>query len=227
MIVRVLEELIAGFEKYLATQARTSDEPLLFYENTQHFQKNWAEPVNALPDTLKRAVYNTQSKRFWYKPREILIAFASFNEEFTGLMLRDLFNETKALSGRIERFKYYCDTLLGELQEMDRKFPSDHFQTTEVIYFYLAMRFPEEYAVYQHKHFVKTLVLLSAKDIPVVFDPERFYKSAKIFNKYLKDNPLIDKHIEALLKGTNTFGLQNMLRVTYFCWYCDNIHNNT
>lgn len=222
MVLRILEEKIAGFEEFLRTRAAFADEPLLFYEHLHHFQTNWHSPKATFSETIQNSFYNSQSRRFWHGPVQVLTAFAAFNQEYTELMFRDLFNESKDLSGRIERFKFYSDTLLAELLAENPKFQTDHLQNTEIIYFYLAMRYPEYFAVYRHEDFVKTLQLLGARDVPVVFDPERYYKSSKIFNKYLTDNSLIDKHIARLLKGSLSFEMENMLRVTYFCWYCAN-----
>lgn len=224
MILRILEEQINDFENYLLTKAKTQDEPLFFYENLIHFQNNWDVLAEDFHLMLDKSIYNSQTKRIWFEPKKALLEFVGFNEGFVRMMFKDLFDETKSLSGRIDRFQFYSDELIEEMRLGKTKSMGDHFQHTEIIYFYLAMRYPSNYGVYQHNYFEKTLHIIKAKDIPTVFDPERYYKSSKIFNKYLCDKPLIDKHIERLLKGSNYFKQENMLRVSYFCWYCAN-HN--
>ncbi len=224
MVLRLLKSEVEKFEYFLSNKAATSDDPLLYWENLYHFQSGWNLDTEDLKSMINRAVYNSQSKRFWDLPKQVLLSFVSFNEGFVQIMFKDLFDESKSLAARVDRFPFYCENMLGEMKQNAVKTPSDHHHTTEVVYFYLSMMYPQKYAVYQHNNFFKTLEKIEAKDLPIVFDAERFFKVSSIINKYLLENKNIDIHIDRLLKGSLYYKGENMLRVTYFCWYCAN-HN--
>lgn len=222
MVLRLLKAEIENFEKYMNHQARTTDDPLFLWENLYNFQKNWDIHATDFKLMFDTSVNNSKTKRFWEAPKKVMLGFIEHNPGFVKIMFNDLFDESKNLSGRIDRFQFYCENMLEELRSGIIKAPTDHLHTSEVIYFYLSMKYPEQYAVYHHQDFVHTLHKIEAKDIPVVYDVERFYKVAIIINKYLEENLNINPLIERLLKGSIYFKPHNLLKVTYFCWYCAN-----
>lgn len=220
MIVRLIQNAVVDFSNYLNTKARLTDESLLFWESLYHFKQNWDINTEDIKDTIDKAFYNSQSKRFWEQTKNILLLFAQQDASMLKMMFRDLYNEEKSLSGRIDRFKFYSDHLLETLLIANPKLENNHFQTTEMVYYYLSLNYPEKYCPYIHEGFIKTMHLLEIKDVPLVYDPERYFKISRILNKYLLENQAVQEGIDKLLKGSTYYKNENMLRVTYFCVYC-------
>lgn len=222
MIVRLVQNAVDDFSNYLNTKARLTDESLLFWESLYHYKQNWDLHTDDISVRIDKAFYNSQSKRFWEQSKKILLLFAKQDATMLAMMFRDLYNEEKSLSGRIDRFKFYSDHLLETLLLTNLKLENNHFQTTEMVYYYLSLNYPEKYCPYVHKDFIKTMEMLEIKDVPLVYDPERFFKISRILNKYLFENQAVQEGIEKLLKGSIFYKNENMLRVTYFCAYCAN-----
>ena len=69
---------------------------------------------------------------------------------------------------------------------------SNHYHDdSEMIHFYLAMRFPEKYSLFDYPAFRKMTELLMVKDPPSPFETDRFFKITKIWLTFLsKDKEL-------------------------------------
>ena len=227
MIISILKEKIKGFAEYLAKPGIIQDEPLLFYETQFNFQKNWDISNPDLLNTYKNSLHNSQSRRFWqrekFNPKEAMQVFIEFDQEFVRLMFKDLFNESKDVAGRIDRFIFYCDELLSRIKSNTEININNHNHDIPFIYFYLAIRYPQEYAVYDINNFKNTLNILKAANIPEVADPQRYYKTSLILNRFIKEETALNKLIKKHLNNPSYFTPDSLIPVSYFCYYCSNI----
>lgn len=221
MVISIIKDKISEFVKHLKT-SNQADEPLMFWETQYHFQKSWDIGNQDLLSMYSSSLQNTQTKRYWkreqFTPKESMELLIAFDPEFVRMMFNDLFNEEKDLSSRIDRFIYYCDDLLSRYKSETKAKINNHYHNVEFVYFYLAMRYPENYAVYNHVDFKDTLQVFKAVNIPEVIDPDRFAKTSKIINKFLPED--INSIINRKLNNPLFFSDKSLLPITYFCYYC-------
>lgn len=118
------------------------------WEAVQCFQDNWDIQAEDVPEMLKRAfakTYNLLGSMNNF-PREMLIRFAAVAPETVRAAFTFLFDESKDLIERIERFKAQADALLAVYGNGAKQ----HFQGENAISTYLWLRYPDKYYIYKY-----------------------------------------------------------------------------
>lgn len=224
MIISILKEKINGFKSYLNNATKSIDEPLFHWETQYHFQNNWDITREDFLAMYQASLSNTQSRRYWqreqFTPRQSMEMFIALDPAFVKMMFQDLFNETKSVSGRIDRFIFYCDEMLVRVRELHKDKINNHYHDIPFVYYYLALRYPEQYSVYDVESFRKTLELLKAMNIPNVADPDRYFKTTKILYKFLKEETQLEGMLLKRMPSSLYFSGESLLSVNYFCYYC-------
>ena len=91
------------------------------YENLSNYRRHWDLSELDLKKMYADSFSSQVSGRLWGgtvdSPRSIMMSFIDINKEFVRSMFRDLHNESKDLSMRINRFSFHCDQLLELLQK--------------------------------------------------------------------------------------------------------------
>ena len=205
MNVQKLNDCIAAFRAALETKKFDNSGP--YWETLHHFQNNWDIDAPDFAAMYDRCLQNSQTKRMWkreaWEPKVMLMLFAKMQPEFVRHMFKDLYDEEKDVMGRISRFKFGLDALLLEYKENNpRRIDNNHYHDdSEMIHFYLAMRFPEKYSLFDYPAFRKMTELLRVKEPPSPFETDRFFKMTKIWLTFLsKDKELVDLHQAAVLQ---------------------------
>ncbi len=202
MNATILKEKISQFKKHLNSVDRY--EHLYLYEIQKNFKTNWAlmkEPMDAMID---KSIHSQISRRLWtdknFEPKTMMMAFARLNTDYVRQMFFDLFDDQKAIDGRMDRFTFYCDELLRAYKKVNpHKVDNNHYHGHHMISLYLSLGFPEKYAVYDHERFVNFLREVKAKDIPSSSDAPRFFKVLKIILTFMdKEDGLIEAHQKRL-----------------------------
>ncbi len=210
MNLNKLKKCIARYKSFL--QSEKNDRFLYVWESLNYFQDNWKTEASDLAEMYDRSLNNTTSRRQWKKedffPKEMMLKFIKTEPEYVRLAFRDLFNEDKSLSGRVDRFGYYCEELLKIYLEKNPKGKeNDHYHTPEFIMLYVAYRFPEKYTLYDSKSFNYFLEDVEAKNVLAGHDLGRYAKLTKTVNTFLqKDEEIIsliknrleDKHYQGI-----------------------------
>lgn len=224
MIISILKENLNGFKAYLNKATKTTDEPLFHWETQHHFQHNWDITKDDFLAMYQSSLSNTQSRRYWqreqFTPRQSMEMFIALDPAFVKMMFQDLFNETKTVSGRIDRFIFYCDEMLERVRELHKDKINNHYHDIPFVYYYLALRYPDQYSVYDVENFRKTLELVKAMNIPNVADPDRYYKTTKILNKFLNEETGIEEMILKRMPSSLYFSGETLLSINYFSYYC-------
>lgn len=167
-------------------------EQLNYWESQTNFSKNW--DIEAIDFTsMFNASFKSQlSVRLWQKedwyPKEVMMEFLAIDKEFVRTMFKDLFNDEKDLNMRCSRFILYCDQLIKMLQKSKPQFIEHYHANYEMIFTYLAFRFPEKYTFYNFQNFTKFLQFAESKRIPASHDAEQFRKMTKVFSTLLSKN---------------------------------------
>ncbi len=203
MKVDKIKEYIVHFKKHLMSSG--TDEMLFKWEVQKNFQQNWEGDASDMASMFHKALSSKKSGRLWGgsqdSAKSVMIEFMEMNPLFVQAMFKDLFDENKDITMRIERFKFHCDQLLEDLQKIRKKANHHYHGETKIISLYLALNTPAQYTIFDYEPFKKTMQAIEARTMPAAYDVERFFKTAKIFDTFIRqDEELIDfinKEIES------------------------------
>jgi hypothetical protein len=125
------------------------------WETIQHFQSNWTDNHTAanISDVLRRS-FNKENNNLWsgqnYFPYRMIAEFAVKDPASVSSMFKDLYDEKKDLTKRIDAFQRHSEILTASI------FPGKdfmHHQTDRAILLYLALRYPNKYYLYKSRMF--------------------------------------------------------------------------
>jgi hypothetical protein len=191
-----LDRIRARIEAYRKALPRSPHRHV--WDVQANFQREWNLEAGDLAAMFDRSLQSPVNRRLWsrehYQPKVVMGLFLAMEPEQVRLMFRDLFRDEKDLRGRIHRFIFLADELLAQYREEGRR-PrlAGHDQDVEAACLYLAMRFPEQYAPYDHPAFLVALRDFRVRELPVQPDPERWSKVARTLNGLLrKDQDFMD-----------------------------------
>ena len=116
-------------------------------------------------------------KRHQHRPKELILQLVSADPEYAQISFNDLFNESKDIAMRMDRFVFYSDQLLAMARKKDSDFnESEHHQDARSISLYLSLKYPTEYCYYRHDLFRKSMLALGSLKVPTIEDPARYFK---------------------------------------------------
>ncbi len=222
MNLKKLQDKISQYKTYL--ESENCHRELYKWESIKYFQEHWNTEADDLHAMYNASLNNLTSRRQWkgrdFFPKEMMLKFIKAEPEYVRLAFRDLFNESKGVDGRVDRFLFYCEELLKIYKE---KFPhakeNDHYHTHKVVMMYLTNRYPENHTLYRFKDFRRFLESVDAKNISSSHDLERYAKVTKTIGTFLnKDEEIIslsnarleDNHYQ----GENRLMIHEFLIVT-------------
>jgi hypothetical protein len=211
MNLRLLQDHLAAFHRHLAAAA---DFPLLFHwESQQVFQDQWDIEAPDFRAMYDASLQNSTNRTLWkgerYAPKELMLLLIEAWPDFVRDMFKDLFNENKDVEGRMDRFLFHCEELLREYRDThpDCIETRHYHEDYRMVSAYLAFRYPDQYAIYDHEPFVKFLKKVQAKDAPLVPDPGRYFKVARtVYSQLAKDQDLLATHYRRLEPGRHFMG---------------------
>jgi len=224
MVVSLIQARINDFGSYLNSQFHDKDQSLWLWEWCTNWQDAKAT-IDRNQDFLRffeSGMSHSKTKRFWQEPgwfpRDAMIQMIKFDPSFLQMMFSDLFNNDKNLSGRLDRFVFYCDNLWERFNEEKQiKLLRQHDHDQKFVINYLSLEYPEKYPFYDADHFFKCLIAFQAKDQAETFDPERFYKVSPLLFKLLKENPSVQTGLQKQLGKNEKLNTGSQLQVSYFC----------
>lgn len=220
MNLRLIQEHIAAFRRHLEASAEF---PLLFaWESQRIFQESWDMDTGDFAAMYDASLQNSHSRSLWkgerYAPKEIMQLFIETYPDFVRDMFKDLFNEAREVEGRMDRFLFHCDELLRDYRDTHPDFiETRHYhEDYRMVALYLAFRYPDQYALYEHEAFVRFLKKVQAKDAPLVPDPGRFFKVVRtVYNLLSKDESMLELHYRRLDPGVHFMGKSMLLGVEF------------
>lgn len=202
MNASILKEKISSFKSKLLSQ--DNYEHLYLYEVQKNFQEHWGLMKEPMEDMISQSLHSDISRRLWtdknFEPKEMMMAFAKLNKDYVRQMFLDLFDENKAIDGRMDRFGFYCDEMLKSYKRKHaHKVDNNHFHDHHMISLYLSLAYPGTYALYDHERFVKLLTEVKAKNPPRAADAPRYFKVIKIIMTFMdKEKGLREAHLNRL-----------------------------
>lgn len=115
----------------------------------QHFQKYWnieAVDFAGMLDQALGKTYNLLASGYYYA-RAMIVEFAKDDPEGVRELFRMLYDETRELAERAEKFIAYAEDRKQNHNEAGWK---NHFQDTRSISVYLWLRYPDKYYIYKY-----------------------------------------------------------------------------
>ena len=224
MQVKKLNEYITQYKDFLKRDRLFEQE--YKWKALSNFQEHWEVDAPDFASMYDRCLQSDVNRRLWKReswfPKVMMQKFIALDAEFVRRMFKDLFDENIMVEVRISRFKFCCDTLLSDYKRKHKNsIENAHYHDdSEAILFYLAMRYPEQYALFDYPSFRKTTELLGVKNIPSPFDLERFFKLTKIMNTFLKKDEELMNLCEKRLDEGRYYQGGSRLVVGEFCWFC-------
>ena len=219
MNLQILQQSLTSFKQYL--QSPASEEELYKWESLYHFQEHWDFDHPDFKEVYDKVLQNSKTKRLWesegYVPKKMMSFFIDMNEDFVKYTFKDLFDENKEVSDRIDRFVFYCDDLLSEYKkENPLSIDNNHYQDHFMISLYLAFRYPEAYTLYDFPSFQSGMGKLGSAKIPASHEIGRFFKVCNTIWKFMeKDEEIWTLHQHRLI-GKNLYQGKSLLLVHEF-----------
>ena len=197
MKLHVLQQQVEAFADFI--RAGKSDHHRFKGDIITHFNTHWTFDTEDFASVYKSSLRSEVTNRLWkrenYRPKEVMSRFIAMEPEYVSQAFRDLFDESKMLEVRLDRFTFYCDELLRMYKRRHREeIVNNHYHDTAIISLYLTGRYPDTYTLYPgRKTFDRALITLGAKGSADRDDYPRFVKVVRIMMKYLADYGLSDR----------------------------------
>ena len=201
-------------DQYLQVRIKEKNNDLtLWNECFLNFQSHWDLEALDLYTMFSNAFRSTISTRLWksddYHPRDVMLEFISYDKEIVRSIFRDLLDDTRDIGGRMERFVFYCDQLLGEIQSRGSKSYSHYHASYFMVSVYLAFTHPEKYTYYGRETFSRAMGKIKAKVDPSIHDFQRYFKVISIFKRFISSHNKI-LEIEEVYHLNERFGTSIM-----------------
>ncbi len=131
----------------------------------KQFQDHWDIETADFAAMLEQALaktYNLLASGYYYA-KAMLLGFAGEDPEGVREVFRILFDETRDLTERVERFIAYADDRKQNHNESGWK---NHYQDTHAVSVYLWLRYPDKYYIYKYGEIRPIAIELESSFIP-------------------------------------------------------------
>lgn len=221
-----IQQAMADYAAFLKS-GPPSEERLYYWESQRIFQETWDLEAMDFAKMLDQSLQNTQTRRLWnrenYEPKRVMLLFIGMQPDFPRQLFGDLFNETRDVTGRMDRFLFYCDELLQDYRRMHPRSPENshyHNDDYQMISIYLAFRYPDRYAPYHYEVFRELMIRLGSPDIPQNNDPERYFKVMRTLQGLLNKQEQISQLHANRIKASTLFQGESLLLAFDFACFC-------
>lgn len=131
----------------------------------KQFQDHWDIEASDFAGMLEQALaktYNLLASGYYYA-KAMLLGFAGEDPNGVREAFRVLYDETRDLSERVERFIAYADDRKQNHNESGWK---NHYQDTHAVSVYLWLRYPDKYYIYKYGEIRPIAIELESSFIP-------------------------------------------------------------
>ena len=131
----------------------------------KQFQDHWDIETSDFAAMLEQALaktYNLLASGYYYA-KSMLLGFAGEDPNGVREAFRVLYDETRDLSERVERFIAYADDRKQNHNESGWK---NHYQDTHAVSVYLWLRYPDKYYIYKYGEIRPIAIELESSFVP-------------------------------------------------------------
>lgn len=183
MQLQKLQEAIAAYKNHLQSEPYYKSQ--YKWEILKNFQNHWDLDAPDLAEMYNKSLESGYTRRWWtgenFFPKEMMLRFLKESPDFSRRMFADLFNEEKDIEGRVSRFQFAMDVLLGEHKKANPlTIDNNHFHSdNHMISLYLGLRYPEKYTVIFYEDFNAFLKKIGTRNILALLTSNAFLKYAE------------------------------------------------
>lgn len=197
-----LAAVIAAYKEYFPDHWK---DEMYKWEAIQHFQKHWDVNAENFLEMFMEATdktFNLLANMNNY-PRGMIKAFATADAETVRGMFINLFDESKNLAERIEKFQ-------ASAEEMRVKYDDgtwrQHYQGENAITTYLWLKYPDKYYIYKYSEVRAFAKAVDSDFVPKkggsTFNVEGGLKLYNEVREIIKQDPEMDKLLKDGLKDS-------------------------
>lgn len=173
------------------------------------WKDNFSMEQSDFSEAFAQSLINEHSGRLWdgerFSIKSGMIMLIKENPLLMQIAFKDLFNESKDINMRFNRFIFHCDEALSGLHKKDDRI-NTHYQNEYAISLYLSLEYPERYGLFNYDSFIKFMELIESPNPPLPQEKDRYYKVLNaIYNVLLKDDDFMNG-INFLLKDREYTG---------------------
>jgi len=166
----ILNQILLDYKKDFVTEQWPHEK--FKWQAIKHFQENWDIDAPDFQSMFGKATELCGSllTSVHYFPRGVLMDINKDGTEYLRSMFKDLFDESKDLAERVERFEKGADVLKEKFYDYAKSAnkESQHFQNRNSISTYLWLRYPDKYYIYKYSEYSA-----AAKKLETDFQPKR------------------------------------------------------
>ena len=179
-----------AIKSYIDTlESKGLDEIKLWDDCLYNYQESWDMDQLDFRSNFKQSFKSTISTRLWkgdnFYPIDVMMDFIEYEKEIIRSLFRDLYDETKSVDGRMQRFVFYCDQLINEIRDRGKIYPTHYHENYYMPSLYLSMEYPDKYWFYDIEIFGKAIIQLGDQRPLPAHDIERYYKILNLLNNLL------------------------------------------
>jgi len=190
------------------------------------YEEHWNIAATDFASMYDKAIQQGEGERLWSEKKDsaksVMIEFAKLSPEIIRDMFEDLYRESSDIVLRMDRFVHHCDQMVNELQSVRPSANVHYHDNYEMISFYLSMKHPDEYALYNYYEFKSLMAKLGAKTTPGLKEIDRFFKVMKTLYKFLIQDEDLVKAYKTRLDKQGTSPDLNLFLAHDFCSCCTN-----
>lgn len=167
------------------------------YEAVKHFQDNWDIDAPDFAEMLNKALKKQINLMYQYSYGTIKKVATAFPEE-TREQFRNLFDEKKDITSRINSFEQTVDSLMKKIDEN-----RSGFQDERAVSVYLTFMYPDKYYFFKDSYYSKFVELFNKKKAGKGLKYASFIWLCNDFKeKYVKNNDELWQLTNAILPTT-------------------------
>lgn len=200
MKLDILNRKTAAFAERL--RSKDGPEHAYKYALLEHFRSQWTFDTEDFAAMYDRCLQSDVTRRWWkresYRPKEVMLLLIEREDQYVRQAFKELFNESRAVENRIDRFVFYCDEILRMYKKTQtRSIENNHYQDSTIISLYLAALYPDTYTLYPGRMlFNRALLALGATGTGEKDDLTRFFKLTRTVYTYITKDPSVSDLID-------------------------------
>ena len=171
------------------------------WEAVKHFQDNWNINSPDFLEMISAATLPSKTKSLLTSmnnyPRGMIVEFAKADAEATRAMFIDLFDESKNLVERIDKFQTAAEDMRVKYDDGNWK---NHYQGINAISTYLWLRYPDKYYIYKYSE---------ARAIAKALDSDYIPKKGGSAVNAIKEFEVYDENCDVISKDEELISIFN------------------
>lgn len=144
-----LRPILDGYKAYFPNHW---EDEIYKWKAIQHFQKHWNIDAPNFGEMFKEATDKTSNllASGYAYPRGMMLNFAKADDDAVRQMFRDLSDESRDLTERVEAFQSASENIRATHDDGSWR---NHYQNTNAISTYLWLMYPDKYYIYKYEIF--------------------------------------------------------------------------